>query len=169
MNELTQSYLKSILNYNPDTGIFTWKVSNSPRVKIGSVAGGLNNHGYIVIVINKKHYLAHRLVCLYMYGKLPPERMDHINHVRDDNRIINLRLASSQENNRNASRRKDNKSGCVGVSWHPKANKWQAYINVNNNEIYLGVFLDIDDAIKARKQAEIKYGFHENHGKKYLK
>lgn len=162
---ITQKYLQSILEYNPDTGIFTWKIDVDNNVKYGNTAGNVNNKGYMRIAINKKSYLAHRLAWLYVYGEFPLEQIDHTNHDRTDNRIDNLRCVSNQENAMNASKRKDNKSGTVGVSWYNRYNKWVVQIKANNKRIHLGYFTDINDAIAARKQAEIKYGYHKNHGK----
>lgn len=162
---ITLEYLKSILDYNPDTGIFIWKVNgNNQFVKIGGVAGHMRKNGYIVIRINKKNYRGHRLAWMYIYGEFPSEQIDHINHNRADNRISNLRLASNQENQRNASKRKDNTSGICGISWAKRQNKWRADIKVNQKQINLGYFADINQAIEARKNANIKYLFHENHG-----
>lgn len=161
--ELTQSYLKSILDYNHEAGIFTWKVSNNRKIRIGDVAGCVYN-GYIRIKINNKKYQAHRLAWLYVHGKFPPEQIDHINHNRADNRIANLRSVSHQENHRNQSKTNNNTSGFVGINWHKQRNKWRAFITVDQKHIYLGLFTDINDAISARKQAEIDYNFHNNHG-----
>lgn len=169
--ELTQEYLKSILHYNPDTGVFIWKVNiysgmnyNICHIKFGDIANSISSHGYIRISINKKRYQAHRLAWLYVYGEFPKDQIDHVNHIKTDNRIANLRCVSSQENNKNSSKRKDNTSGHVGVVWHKHLNKWQAQIKVNQKNIYLGLFEDLSEAIGARKQAEINYNFHNNHG-----
>lgn len=163
MQKITQEYLKSILYYNSDTGIFTWRKARQ-RITIDSIAGNIRKDGYIKIVINRKFYQAHRLAWLYMYGYMPPEQIDHINHIRTDNRICNLRAVSRQENGKNQSKPITNKSGHSGVCWHKKINKWNVQIGINKKQIYLGMFDNINDAIAARKQAEIYYGFHENHG-----
>jgi len=105
--------------------------------------------------------MAHRLAWFYMEGEWPT---GHINHIRDDNRWVNLREVSNQENHKNQSISINNKSGVIGVCWNKKARKWHAQIKVNYKAISLGCFSDIHNAIKARKDAEIKYGFHKNHG-----
>ena len=91
--------------------------------------------------------------------------IDLINHVRTDNRINNLRVVTSSENQRNVSRRKDNKSGQVGVSWESRRGKWFVRIVTNEGNKFLGYRKELSDAIKLRKEAEIKYGYHVNHGK----
>lgn len=162
---ITQSFLKSILNYNPDTGIFTWKIKPAQCVKIGDVAGYIDKStGYISIGINKKLYRAHRLAWLYIHGEFPIEEIDHINHDRSDNRIDNLRAVSHKDNGKNVSKRKDNTSGHLGIYWDKRRNKWHTQIKVKNKVIYLGLFTDIIEAIAVRKKAEIKYNFHQNHG-----
>jgi len=85
---ITQTILKELFSYNPDTGIFIRKVSISNQVA-GTVAGS-KDYDYIRIVVNKKRYLAHRLAFLYMLGKMPVE-VDHINRNKHDNRWCNLR------------------------------------------------------------------------------
>ena len=119
---------------------------------------------YLLIRINYIGYLAHRLAWVYMTGEWPTTQIDHINHSGSDNRWINLRDVSSSENSRNSSKYKRNKSGFNGVHFYKARRKWIAYIKHNSKLIYLGVFEDKEDAIDARKAANIKYGFHENHG-----
>ena len=163
---LTQEFLKECLHYDSDTGIFTWRVRAANRLKVGDVAGCIDSTtGYIRIKVNGSMYAAHRVAWLYAHGNFPPEQIDHINGIRDDNRIKNLRAVSHQENGRNQSKPKDNKSGVVGVSWRKKDQKWQAQIYVNGKIKHLGHFADFVEAVTVRKQAEKRYGFHENHGK----
>ena len=162
---MTQEYLKSLLDYNPETGKFIWRVNNKNYVKSGSEAGWIDSYGYRVIGIDKKGYKGHRLAWLWYYGTLPEDQIDHINHNPDDNRIENLREVSNQENHKNLSRPRNNTSGHVGVHWCKKAKKWCASIQPNGKKIYLGYFKEKEDAIKTRKEAEAKYKFHKNHGR----
>ena len=162
---MTQEYLKSLLDYNPETGKFIWKVSKNNRVKSGSEAGAIDFYGYRVIGIDKKDYKGHRLAWLWYYGKWPEDQIDHINHNPDDNRIKNLREVSNQENQKNQSVYRNNTSGHVGVYWCKIRSRWRAKITVNGKNIYLGYFKEKEDAIKARKEAEAKYKFHKNHGR----
>jgi len=162
---ITQSQLKEQLHYNPDTGIFTNRVYRSGRALKGAIAGHIcNTHGYVIIKINEKRYQAHRLAWLYMYGNFPKDDIDHINHNRADNQIVNIRAVSRQENLRNKSKSKNNTSGVIGVSWSKNAKKWYAKIAVFYKQIHLGYFTDKSDAVNARKEAEKQYGFHKNHG-----
>ena len=160
---ITQAQLKEKLHYNPDTGVFTRKISTCNKVKVGDIAGYIHTKGYILISLNSKKYCAHRLAFLYMGGEIP-EEVDHINHIRKDNRWFNLRAVTHNENCRNISMQKVNKSGFNGICWHKKAGKWQAYISVQGRCIHLGYFTDKNNAISARKEANIKHGFHGNHG-----
>jgi len=160
---LTQAELKELLHYSPDSGVFTRLVS-AGGVKVGDVAGGVNGQGYICIRVKGKKHLAQRLAFLYMTGEFPKDQMDHINHIRDDNRWNNLREVTNQENCVNRSKRKDNTSGVAGVSWHKNTEKWQAEIVIDGKRKHLGYYDDKFDAIYARKAAENKYGYHPNHG-----
>jgi len=141
------NFLKSILDYNPDTGEFTWKVSTARCIKVGQVAGYLwvntkrPENKYCKITINQKRYLLHRLAYFYMTGIDPAEKeVDHINGNTLDNRFENLRLASSSDNNKNQKKPKNNTSGFKGVSWHKQHKKWNAQIKVNYKRIHLGYY-----------------------------
>ena len=162
---ITQTYLKEIFDYNPDTGVFTRLISTTNCVKVGDIAGCVNkNHGYRAISVKNKLYLAHRLAWLYMTGEWPKDQIDHINHDRVDNRWVNLRKATRQENGKNMSMSKRNTSGVTGVCWAKVESKWFAQIMVDSKTIGLSYFADKFEAICARKSAENKYGFHGNHG-----
>lgn len=161
---MNQQILKENLSYNSDSGLFTWLKSTHNQVKIGDVAGTVRK-GYICIRIKGKDYAAHRLAWVYVYGELPYNDIDHINHNTSDNRIVNLRIVNKKENQHNASIRKDNTSGFTGVTWHKVANKWMAQICIDGTRKNLGYFTNLNDAISARQDANIKYGYHANHGK----
>ena len=154
---LTQNRLKELLHYDPETGIFTWRVSRR-GAKSGSVAG-VHDNGYIRIKIDYELYLAHRLTFLYMEGYFPEYHVDHKNRIRDDNRWSNLRHVSRQCNQRNASIAKDNTSGITGVCWHKNNKKWMSRITIEGNHDNIGSFDSLRDAAKARWDAEVKYGF----------
>lgn len=161
---ITQKELKELLDYNPGTGFFTWKEWRKNSVQKGDIAGSHNDDGYIRIEIKRQKYRAHRLAFLYMEGRFP-KLVDHINHIRDDNRWCNLREIKQVENNRNCSIRKDNKSGVIGVHWVTRDKRWVASIRIHRKDIRLGNYKDKFEAICARKSAERKHGFHENHGR----
>ena len=154
---LTAEQLRSILDYNPDTGIFTRKVSTSNRVKVGAAAGSVNGQGYLNIKVQSRLYKAHRLAWLYVNGAWPKDQIDHINRNRSDNRISNLRDVSRKQNGQNAGKRSDNKSGHPGVCWNKQRSKWEARIKHNNKQIHLGYYSTIEEALSARKAAEKLY------------
>ena len=153
---IDQLELFEILNYNPETGIFTW-ISARPKIRIGNIAGGLCDKGYIKIKIDGKKYFAHRLAWLYMTGELPENDIDHINLIRNDNRFCNLRKATRSQNQGNQRKYINNKSGIKGVCWDKGANKWLAQIQVKKQKIKLGRYLNIEDAIEAYACAAKKY------------
>lgn len=157
---LTQERLKKLFEYCPKTGLFTRTKTTSPNAKIGQIAGCLNKRlGYRVISIDGKDYYCHRLAFLYMNGSFPIE-VDHINRTRDDNKWENLREVTRNQNMQNTSLRESNKSGAKGVFWYVPRNKWVAYIRHMNKRHYLGYYVNFDDAVNARKQAEDKYFTH---------
>ena len=163
---ITQDYLKSILHYCPDTGVFTWIVNKGP-VKAGRIASCILTDGkgirYLSVMINGKTYLQHRLAWLYCFGYMPAEMVDHINGDTVDNRICNLREASNSKNCKNQKRRTNNKSGITVVYWVKVCGKWGARINKDYKSIYLGVFNSFEDAVAVRKAKEIELGYHKNH------
>ena len=160
---VTREYIKSILHYCPETGVFTW-LKSRPGVKVGGVAGSLCKKGYMHIGIDGKSHRSHRLAFLYMTGKFPEDQTDHINHNTSDNRWLNIRLATASDNMKNKSVRKDNTSGVCGVYWDKKSAKWHSEIRNKGRKYSLGRFEELKDAIAARKSGEEKYNFHINHG-----
>lgn len=159
---ITQRRLKELLHYDPCTGIFTWIISPAKHIKAGAIAGCVYD-GYIRIRIEGGNYRAHRLAFLYIDG-FTPNQIDHINHIRSDNRFCNLRSVTTTENSKNQSTPKNNSSGVIGVCFDKSKNKWRAYIGVNKTQIKLGEFASKSAAIKIRAEAEVKYGYHRNHG-----
>mgnify|MGYP000368519610 CR=1 FL=1 len=163
LKTITQVELKKFLSYKD--GKFFWKKTIARRIKIGDRAGCLGKKNwYRVIRIDGKNYSEHRLVWLYHIGEFPKNQIDHINQIKYDNRIENLREVSHIENHKNQPLRKDNTSGFVGVYWYRKTKKWMAGVQVHGKSINLGYFNKIEDAVKAREKASMKYGFHKNHG-----
>ena len=139
--KITQSRLKEVLEYDPCTGIFTWKKKLSKRISIGGVAGSIRKDNYLEIRIDTVINLAHRLAWLYVYGYFP-DCIDHVNLNRSDNRISNLRESTMSQNASNCIIRSSNTSGYKGVSWNKKKKKWRAYITFNKKRIELGHFSD---------------------------
>lgn len=161
---VTSERLAELLHYDPDSGIFTRLVRTTNSIHVGDKAGWPDSHGYLKIMVDNVQYFAHRLAWLYMTGQFPAEQVDYINRNKPDNRWSNLRAVSNLENCRNQSLPKNNTSGHIGVHWHKQCKKWSSRIRVNGRLISLGLFVDVLDAAKARQAAEVKYGFHVNHG-----
>ena len=159
MKSLEQDLLKELLNYDPDTGVFTWLDTRHNHVKVGSVAGTKNDTGYITIKINSSSYKAHRLAWIYMHGNIPKSmQVDHINGIRDDNRYENIRLAKGHgEQAQNRRKRADNNSGFVGVNWHNAAKRWHARICVKGVRYDLGFFDTPEEANKEYVKAKIRF------------
>lgn len=132
------------------------------RVDKRSTRNGIE---YLSVSINGNTFLSHRLAWFLHTGSWPRNHIDHINHDGCDNRIENLRDVTRSENLRNARRSKANKSGVTGVYWNEWAKKWQASIRVNSVNTYLGLFNTLEEAAIVRREAELKYGYHRNHGK----
>lgn len=154
-------YLKTLISYNPETGLFTWLVKRNSyggKVAPGAIAGTLAD-GYIRINLDQRIYRAHRLAWLFMTGSFPEKGfdIDHKNRVRSDNRWENLRLATRCQNNMNTVPSKANKSGVRGVSWNAEKRKWHARIKVEGKVVLLGNHSTIEEAAAARKAAEEKY------------
>ena len=137
--------LHEMIYYNQETGNFQWKKSRG-RSASNSPAGTLSGSGYIQICLDKKIYQAHRLAWFYVYGKFPSKDLDHINRIKTDNRICNLREVTKSQNAQNTIISKANTSGIKGVNWCKRAKKWRAYIKLNGNFKSLGYFLNIKDA-----------------------
>lgn len=173
-------FLRDILDYDPETGSFTWKVRSAKcfsylknperAAKIfnsqfaGREAFTAIGDGYKRGAILNKSYSAHRIAWKIHHGEEPRGQIDHINHNRSDNRISNLREVSHQENHKNLPIRRTNSSGFPGVRWYEKPKRWRAFITSSGKTHYLGSFLEKNDAIRARVVAEKSFGFHKNHG-----
>jgi len=159
---ITQKRANELLRYDPDSGYLFWRAIPRRGIRGGNRAGGIS-HGYITVGIGGRRYPTHRIIWLMHYGRFP-EQIDHIDHDRSNNKLENLRSVTNAENQRNRTISRKNTSGITGVYWHKLAAKWVAQIAFKGKVIYLGIFTDIGDAIKARKMAEKKYQYHPNHG-----
>jgi len=144
------------VSYDPDTGIFRWK-KTSGRGYAGEVAGGAHSKGYLYITIRGVPYLAHRLAWYLTHGSFPRQQIDHKNGDKRDNRIVNLRLATNQQNHANRGPQRNSSTGVKGVYWFKPNRQWKAQICVSGKSIVLGYFHDFDDAVRCRKAAELKY------------
>lgn len=156
MTDLTANNVRELLNYDQETGVFTWKVDVAKNRKAGQMAGSLSTQEYVVLTINGKTYKAHRVAWLYVYGEWPASILDHINQVKNDNRITNLRLSDAVLNGKN---RKPNKGreNTTGASFVKSRNRWIASIMVDKKRLHLGSFVNQTDAVAAYATAKEKF------------
>jgi len=165
---MTQKELKKYLKYNPLTGIFISLNKHNKRWTEGRVLGTLRKDGYLAIKPHGIEILLHRAAWMYVYGEFPDGYIDHINKDKTDNRIENLRDVAHVVNMQNKKTYKNNSSGTMGVGFVRSSGRWRARITVDEKQVVLGTFVLYSDAVNARKNAEVLYGFHENHGCKGL-
>ena len=167
IQDLTSKEVRAVLDYNPETGFFTWRdrpnIRPSTNARQRGKRAGCNRRDtrrptdYLCIRINNRLYQAHRLAWLHHYGKWPPGEIDHANCNGLDNRVKNLRLATPTQNNANVKRQRNNTSGFKGVSWNRPCRKWQTHIRIDKRSVYLGLFEDAEEAHAAYRMAAIKH------------
>lgn len=156
--------LKNIFRYDKNTGIIYNRVTRQ-GVRKGSIAGSLDKStGYIRVFYRGKRIQGHQLAFYLVKGYFP-KCIDHIDGKRSNNKWCNLREVTKQENCKNTKRLSTNKSGTTGVSLDKVNNKWRSRITVDGKIKDLGRFLRKEDAITARREAEVKYDYHPNHGR----
>lgn len=178
-----QDLLHQLLRYEPETGKLYWRerpVSSfedgehsAERRAIawnGKYAGteacsAKKKNGYLNGRFFGSYYFAHRVIWKMVHGS-DPEHIDHVNGIKADNRITNLRSVSNHINHKNMPRQNNNTSGVTGVGWHGVTQKYHARIKVSGRTIHLGLFETFEDAVAAREAAELRYGFHRNHGRR---
>lgn len=125
---LTAELLRELLDYDRETGIFTWRIDRQGGARAGRVAGSFGGHKYQRIHVAGELHYAHRLAWLYVTGEWPSDQIDHIDRDKANNSFANLRPATCSQNGANSGPRKKNTSGYKGVSLHKRTNKWVAYI-----------------------------------------
>lgn len=152
--DLTQELLWFLFSYKE--GVLFWNAKINQRIEIGSVAGSKDGNGYVQIMINGKRYKAHRLIFI-MHKNFAPSTIDHINGVRDDNRIENLRAATLEENAHNRRISKLSTSGIKNVYWHKSSRKWQVAVSANGKQIHAGYFNTKEEAESAAISARNKH------------
>ncbi|WP_332116048.1 HNH endonuclease [Azorhizobium caulinodans] len=161
-----QETVKYWLNYEPEIGIFTWRLSPTPRIKKGQKAGGIRRNGYCMIGLRGHgQILAHRLAWIYVHGMIPDRmEIDHINRDPGDNRLENLRLATSSQQKMNKRVQRNSRSGLKGAYYHAcrSGMKWRSQIKVGGKLIFLGYFPTAEDAHEAYVAASKSY-FGEFH------
>ena len=176
-----RQYLLECFSYEAETGSLTWRkrpiehFSSSSRQKqfnsafggkrAGSIATVSVSAGrqYRIVRLNGVLFYAHRVAYKLATGE-EPLVIDHIDGDTLNNKLTNLRTCTTADNSRNVKIRETNKSGCTGVSWTERKQRWRAYITVGARQIALGTYRRFEDAVRARKAAEKIYGFHPNHG-----
>jgi len=160
INDIDYKIAKSVLDYDPKTGIFKWKYRNDVPKEIntkfaGKKAGCINSAGYLVIRIKNRLYLGHRVAFLIMKERWPEFEVDHEDENKSNNKWFNLREASHAQNKFNCGISKRNKSGFKGVCWQKNMNKWRSQITFNGKHFELGFFSDPNKAHLAyKKKAE---------------
>ena len=176
--DVTPEIVRALLDHDPATGLLTWKLRDrkwfskdqecrrwNTRYANKPAFASSNSEGYKKGYIFRREFKAHRVGFAHFYGRWPDGEVDHINGVRDDNRISNLRDVAPGVNQRNCRRRSDNTSGVTGVSWHDQNGKWACQI-ASGSRPRASYFDTKDEAIAARKAAEREFGYHPNHGRK---
>lgn len=172
-DEITADYVRSILDYDPETGVLTWRERADMRpqwnAKYAGKRAGCQAKGrrtcYRHIKIDGRKYREHRVCYLHYHGQWPDAEIDHVDGDGLNNRIKNLRGVSRAENMRNQRKYLNNTSGVNGVVWHRQKKKWEVRIWANGCQKHLGYFDGIEDAASARTEVEKQLGFSDRHGR----
>ncbi len=157
-NDLSAEFVRSLFEYNPRTGILRWKHRSDVGKWWNTRYAGkelctIDKDGYLIALIGRKRYPAHRLAWIIVTGEWPKNDIDHRRKPRTNNKFKNLREATRAQNIYNSDRRSDNTSGHRGVYWNKAAQKWQAFIKADSIYRYLGIYKDKTNAIAARQEA----------------
>lgn len=164
----TPQYLRQVLDYDPDSGVLTWKERPKEMFDHGQRRHSWNSRwagkpafkkgelGYMRGSVAGKKLLAHRVIWAMHYDRWPDKQIDHVNRDRSDNRIENLREVDAAGNARNHSVRADNTSGQTGVTWSSRRSKWIVRVG----KTFVGYFFDLNEASDARRAAAEKLGYN---------
>ncbi|WP_338805097.1 HNH endonuclease signature motif containing protein [Xenorhabdus griffiniae] len=180
--DLSLSELSEVFTCNIELGELYWKPRDRRQFNndfahkmwslqyVGKRAGGKDGCGYVVVHTKGIAIRVHRAIWIFAHGSIPSSLfIDHINHIRDDNRIVNLRLVTHLQNMKNQAMHSTNISGVNGVSFDRKKRKWIASLRHLDNTVNLGEFTSMDEAIEARLEGNQRFNFHPNHGRdRYL-
>lgn len=167
MLELRYEEVARLFTYDRETGVLYWRIRVNNNTRRDYVVGSSKRvtDGYRQVKVKGKIYMMHRVIMVLCFGHIPENaEIDHINHVRDDNRLANLRFVTRTDNRRNQSISSKNTSGVTGVYFSRARKKYIAQIKVNQELIYLGTFETLEEAA-ARAEANLKFKFNNNHGK----
>lgn len=148
--------LKALFKYDAGTGEIYWLALGKGKIK-KKPAGTVTSTGYVGILVDGKRYFAHRIAWALANELWPEHQIDHINGIKTDNRIENLRVATNSQNGKNYGSNKSNTSGIKGVSWCSQTQKWRAMIKVDGKSICKGRYDDKQDASMARHAAEVEH------------
>lgn len=175
--DITPEQLRELLDYDPETGELTWQYraekwfasARSHKTWNTRFAGEkalthTDHLGYKIGAVAGCAVKAHRVAWAWANGVWPEGEIDHINHVKHDNRLVNLRVVNAAENLKNRPTQRNNTSGANGVQRHKATGKWVANIGDRGRIQHLGLFSDFVDAVAARHKAEVNLGYHVNHG-----
>lgn len=145
----TQEQVALLFSYDSKTGVLVRKITVSSNAKAGAVVGSVNSDGYLCVGINKTTYKVHQIIWLLVNGKWPNGVIDHINRIKVDNRIENLRDTTVLVNNINKGVRKDSNTGVTNVTWRERDKRFYAACRKNGKQNYIGSFTCIKDAANA--------------------
>ena len=155
MLELRYEEVARLFTYDRETGVLYWRIRNGNHTRRNYVAGSIKG----------KNYMEHRIIMMLCFGHIPENaEIDHINHVRNDNRLFNLRFVTGSENSKNKSVSSRSTTGVTGVHFSKTRKKYVAQIKVNRKAMHLGMFETLEEAAAARAEANLKFNFNNNHG-----
>jgi hypothetical protein len=158
--------LKEYLHYNPDTGDFIWVKSPAYFLQTGNIAGHISKStGYSIVKLKGIKYKAHKLAWLFSYGTWPKSKIDHIDCIKHNNILSNLREVTDSQSSCNIKRNSLNSSGVKNIGWHKGSNRWRVRIAVKGKPAYCGYFSSLEEAekIAIAKRIEL-HGEYVNHG-----
>ena len=144
---------EKIVQYNPENGNLYWLTQRGRAIKPGQQIKGTVSNGYMVVSIDRKNYLIHRLAWFLTFQKFPDQQIDHINHNKLDNRLCNLREASPSENQWNKKRQRNNSTGFKGVSLNKNTGLYKARVKKARKEFWLGCYKTPEEAHEAVQNA----------------
>ena len=170
MLELRYEEVAKLFTYDREAGVLYWKERTRGTIRhkyvAGSSKGAKGSDGYSHVRFMGKIHPTHRIIMMLCFGHIPENaEIDHVNHVRDDNRLCNLRFVTGSENSKNKSVSSRSTTGVTGVCFNKSRNKFEAHIGVNRQVHYLGLYDTLEEAAAARAEANLKFNFHNNHGK----
>jgi hypothetical protein len=161
---LTADHLREIIHYDPETGVFTWRIRPSQRTFAGDVTGvAVRKDGYCSVKIGRQSYKAHRLAWLYMTGEWPEHEVDHRDRNRANNVWRNLRAATKKQNQENRTPRRDSSSGVTGVLWSNRDQAWRATIVIEGRKRHIGTRKVLSEAVALRAAASRQHHTHSEH------